>query len=295
MDHGSRIEANLRAALAHSSGAREGAGPECPQRLADAMHYALFPGGARLRPRLCLAVAEACGCDRPELADGAAVAIELLHCASLVHDDLPAFDDAPTRRGKPSVHCAFGEPVAILTGDALIVLAFEVLGRSVMLHPARAATLIATVARSVGAPHGIVAGQAWESEDRVDLARYHRAKTGSLFVASVVAGAQAAGVDPVPWRAIGDCLGEAYQVADDIRDAAASECEIGKPVLRDCALGRPSAVAEFGLDGAIEHLEALVASGLAAVPECPGAAGLRGFLAAQAQRFLPKGLARRAA
>ena len=94
------------------------------------LRYAVFPGGARIRPRLCLAVAQACGEDQPAVTDAAAAAIELLHCASLVHDDLPCFDDAPLRRGKPSVHRAFGERLAVLAGDALIVLAFETLARA---------------------------------------------------------------------------------------------------------------------------------------------------------------------
>ena len=295
MEHRARIEAALDTAISHACGERAGRLDDCPGQLAAALRYAVFPGGARVRPRLCLAVSEACGNGHPTLGESAAVAIELLHCASLVHDDLPAFDDAATRRGKPSVHVAFGEPVAVLTGDALIVLAFEILGRAIPIAPERAGALIGTVARAVGAPHGIVAGQAWESEAEIDLARYHRAKTGSLFVASVVAGAQAAGSDPAPWRAIGDALGEAYQIADDIRDAAASEQEIGKPVLRDVALGRPSAVSEHGLAGAITRLDALIESGVAAIPECPGAVSLKTFLLAQAQRFLPEGLVQRAA
>jgi geranylgeranyl diphosphate synthase type II len=98
-----------------------------PPRLAAALRHAVFPGGARVRPQLCLAVAAACGNDRPALAEAAAVAIELLHCASLVHDDLPCFDDAPLRRGLPSVHAKYGERIAVLAGDALIVRAFDVL------------------------------------------------------------------------------------------------------------------------------------------------------------------------
>ena len=123
--------------------------PGRPPRLAEAMRYAVFPRGARVRPRLCLAVAMACGEDVPELTDGAAAAIELLHCASLVHDDLPCFDDAATRRGRPALHLAFGEPLAVLAGDALIVLAFQTLGR--FAHaPQRLALLLMTVSRSVG-------------------------------------------------------------------------------------------------------------------------------------------------
>src|ERR1700712_730633 len=102
--------------------------PSCPPRLLAAMHHAVFPAGARVRPRLCLAVAAACGEDDPSVTDAAACAIELMHCASLVHDDLPCFDDADLRRGKPTVHKAFGEPLAVLAGDALILLAFQTLG-----------------------------------------------------------------------------------------------------------------------------------------------------------------------
>ena len=108
---------------------RERRAPGRPPLLASALRYAVFPGGHRIRPQLCLAVARACGDERSRSADAAAAAIELLHCASLVHDDLPCFDDADMRRGKPSVHAQFGEPIAVLAGDALIVLAFETLAR----------------------------------------------------------------------------------------------------------------------------------------------------------------------
>ena len=169
MDVTTRIERALEQAL--DSGGQAG----CPPGLARAVHYAVFPGGARVRPRLCLAVAAACGDPDPALSDAAAVAIELLHCASLVHDDLPCFDDAPMRRGKPSVHSAFGERLAVLTGDALIVHAFEALARGGLRRPERLPALIATVAAATGMPTGIVAGQAWECETHVDLADYQRA------------------------------------------------------------------------------------------------------------------------
>lgn len=167
-----------------------------PPRLLAAMRHSVFPGGARIRPQLCVAVARACGDDAPELTDAAAVAIELLHCASLVHDDMPAFDDADLRRGRPTVHKAYGEPLALLAGDGLIVMAFQVLARAGASHPQRLASLLGVVSDGVGAPDGIVAGQAWECESRVDLGRYQRAKTGALFVASTCAGALAAGADP---------------------------------------------------------------------------------------------------
>lgn len=284
-----RIERAMNEAIAASDGTG------CPPRLMAAVRYAVFPGGARIRPRLCLAVAEACGDDQPAIADAAACAIEMLHCASLVHDDLPCFDNADERRGKPSVHRAFDERLAVLAGDALIVLAFQTIARQTMLAPPRCGTLQLVVARSVGMPLGIVAGQAWECEPAADLSAYHRAKTGALFAAATVAGAAAAGVEAAPWQLLGERIGEAYQVADDIRDAAGDSAELGKPVGQDALLGRPSAVLELGLDGAIGRLKSLVAEAVAGIPTCPGAEGLKAHILSESGRLLPKGLARRAA
>ncbi len=288
MDAVTRIERALSSTLAVAGG------PGCPPGLSAAMHHAVFPRGARIRPRLCLAVASACGDDQPGLSEAAAAAIEILHCASLVHDDLPCFDDAATRRGKPSVHAAFGEPLAVLAGDALIVLAFETIARAAAA-PLRLPAVLLTVAKSVGAPGGIVAGQAWECEPLLELSRYHRQKTGSLFAAATVAGAAAAGSDPEPWREMGEAIGEAYQVADDIRDAVAGEDELGKPVGRDAALGRPSAVLEFGLADAVGRLEGLVARAIGSIPHCPGEGDLRALIMSEADRLRPKSLARHAA
>jgi geranylgeranyl diphosphate synthase type II len=258
------------------------------------MRYAVFPRGARIRPRLCHSVSAACGEDNPAATEAAGAALELLHCASLVHDDLPCFDAADMRRGRPSVHKAFGEPLAVLAGDALIVLAFQTLAR-IQCAPDRLALLTLTVARSVGVPGGIVAGQAWECEPQIDLAHYHRAKTGALFAAAAVAGAAAAGVDAEPWRMLGEKLGEAYQVADDIRDAAADEDEIGKPVGQDIAHGRPSAVISYGLDGAVQHLHRLVRDAIDAMPPCANGAELRSLMLSEARRLVPARLAQSAA
>jgi geranylgeranyl diphosphate synthase type II len=284
-----RIEQALFTAVGHADG------PGAPPGLAAAIRHAVFPGGARLRPRLCLAVAAACGEDRPGLTDAAAAAVELLHCASLVHDDLPCFDDAPTRRGKPSVHRAFGEPLAVLTGDALIVLAFETLARNAADAPQRLAALVVTIGHSVGMPCGICAGQAWESEPGAVLADYQRAKTGALFAAATGAGAAAAGADPDPWRLLGERLGEAYQVVDDIRDVAADAEDLGKPTGRDAVLGRPNAALQLGVARALERLEHLVDLAIEAIPPCPGNRALRSLVRTEAQRFLPKDLALRAA
>jgi len=289
MDATTRIENALTAAIVRADTR------DAPPRLAAAMRYAVFPRGARLRPRLCLAVAAACGEDEPAVSDGAAASIEFLHCASLIHDDLPCFDDADVRRGKPSVHKAFGEPVAVLAGDALIVLAFQTLARASAGAPQRLATLVMTVGRSVGMPSGIVAGQAWESEPGAVLADYQRAKTGALFAAATEAGAAASGAEPAPWRSLGERLGEAYQVVDDIRDVAARPEDLGKPTGQDALLGRPNAAVQLGLDGALDRLEQLVAGAIDAIPPCPGAAGLKKLVRAEAERFLPKGLARHAA
>jgi geranylgeranyl diphosphate synthase type II len=289
MEPMSRIERALNVAVGRAEA------PGCPPLLAAAMRHAVFPRGARIRPRLCLAVAMACGDDAPDMADAAAAAIELLHCASLVHDDLPCFDNADTRRGKPSVHRAFGEPLAVLAGDALIVLAFQTLAYAAGCAPQRLPALMLTVGRSVGVPCGIVAGQAWECETAADLAQYQREKTGALFAAATVSGAAAAGAEAECWRLLGERLGEAYQVADDIRDVASTSAELGKPIGQDAALGRPSAVQELGLDGAIARLEELAEGAVAAVPSCPGANGLRAHILSETRRLLPKELARHAA
>lgn len=259
-----------------------------PPRLAAAIRHAVFPGGARIRPQLSLAVAQACGCDDMPLAMAAAISIELLHCASLVHDDLPCFDNADLRRGQPSVHKAFGENLAVLAGDALIVLAFQTLARAATKHPQRLAELLGTVAGGVGMPLGIVAGQAWECESKVSLADYQRAKTGALFVAATASGAQASGTDPIPWRALGDWLGEAYQVADDIRDVLADPHLLGKPVGQDMALGRPSAAIDLGLGGAIAHFEKLIDAAADSVPQCATREAMRQLVRHESERLVPR-------
>ena len=266
-----------------------------PPALADAVRYAVFPGGARVRPRLCMAVAEACGGDQPEIANCAAAAIELLHCASLVHDDLPCFDDAETRRGKPSVHKAYGEQVALLAGDALIVLGFQNLIRTIPINPSRAATVFEVLSHSTGLPSGIVAGQAWETEPNVPLERYQSAKTGSLFAAATMAGAASAGMDPAPWQGVGQAVGEAYQVADDLLDVAADPAAAGKDVGQDLKHDRPNAAHALGVAGAGKKLEGLIAAAMDAIPQCSGEAALRELMVAEAEALLSKRLSALAA
>ena len=259
-------------------------GPATPPRLHAAMRAAVFGGGGRLRPRIVVAVAEACGGADDDMAARAAAAIEFLHCASLVHDDLPCFDDATIRRGRPSVHAQFGVPLAVLAGDGLITAAFELLSR-VPATPTLPA-LLAVIARSVGACRGIVAGQAWESEPSPNLRLYHRAKTGALFEAAFGAGALVGGGDVGRWQALGTRLGEAYQIADDLADRHGTEDALGKPTGQDSRLDRPNAVRELGTFAAKDRLRQLVASLLDAVPDAPRREHFVGWLEAVCSRVL---------
>ena len=191
-----------------------------PGRVAEAMRYAVLGGGKRLRPALVVAGAAACG-GSLEDALPAASAVELLHAYTLVHDDLPAMDDDDERRGKPTVHVAFGEGIAVLVGDALLTLAFGTLAD---LPPARAAEAVRVLAARAGA-NELIAGQARDlggpPGDFEELEAIHRGKTGALFAAATEMGGIAAGAD-AQGRAIlaeiGMTLGVAFQHADDLAD-----------------------------------------------------------------------------
>ncbi len=279
-----RIEAALTDALGHAQG------QQAPVRLSDALGYAILPGGARIRPTILLSVAAACGDDHPAMSDASAAALELIHCASLVHDDLPCFDNSDTRRGKPSVHRAYSEPLAVLTGDSLILLAFDVLARAGRTAGAemRAAQLVLSLAQRSGMPGGICAGQGWESEAEIDLRAYHMSKTAALFIAATEMGAISAGHEPEPWRDLGALIGEAFQVADDLRDALLDAETLGKPVGQDDLHGRPNAVAALGVSGATAHLSDILAGAIASIPSCPGEAALANMVRRQAEAIMPK-------
>ncbi|MEM1040221.1 MAG: polyprenyl synthetase family protein [Pseudomonadota bacterium] len=287
MDHEARIEQCLETAVDRATGRG------CPPMLSKAVHSAVFPGGARLRPQLTLAVAAASGGGDRDVAcvDGAAAAIELMHCASLVHDDLPCFDDADLRRGKATVHQLYGEEIAVLAGDGLIVQAFQALCDGCVDHPERLVGLVSCVSSAVGMAGGIVAGQAWESEKTINLKEYHCAKTGSLFVGAVSAGALAAGANPQPWRPLGMRIGEAYQLADDLLDARGNREEAGKPVGQDASHHRPSAVDVYGLKGTVKRLSQVVAEAVASIPDCEGSQALKDLILAQSKRLVPAELA----
>jgi geranylgeranyl diphosphate synthase type II len=276
-----RIEAAIAAAV------RAGQAGATPGRLAAALHYAVTPGGARIRPTICMSVAMACGDDDPALADAAAAALEIIHCGSLVHDDLPMFDDADLRRGKPALHRAFSQPLAVLAGDSLIVMGFQVLARAARRHPARALELIDILGTRTGMPFGICAGQGWESEAQIDLSAYHQAKTGALFIAATQMGAVAAGQEAEPWEELGARIGEAFQVADDLRDALCSQAELGKPVHQDEIHARPNAVRSLGVRGAVRRLDDILAGAIASIPACRGEARLAQMVRAYADRLVP--------
>ncbi len=284
MPYTNRIEASLLRSV------RRGQSGSAPPKLAAALEHAVLPGGARIRPQICLSVARACGDDQPNISDAASSAIELIHCGSLVHDDMPCFDDADVRRGKPSVHKAFGEPLAVLTGDSLIIMAFETLAGVAHLSCERSANLVLEMARSTGMPHGICAGQAWESENEVDLSAYHQAKTGALFVAASRMGAISAGADPEPWTELGARIGEAFQVADDLRDALYDEETLGKPVGQDEIHMRPNAVSAYGVQGAIRRLKDILGGAIASIPACEGEAELAEVVRRTSERLTPVAL-----
>jgi geranylgeranyl diphosphate synthase type II len=296
--HGERIEAALKRAL------RSCESPATPPGLRAALRHAVFPGGARLRPNLCLSVAAACNAELDiDIQCDVAAALELLHCASLVHDDLPCFDDASVRRGRPSVHAAFGEELAVLTGDGLIVLAFETIAGA-LVSPTVMPRLIRCVARGVGASGGLVAGQAWESEQSVGLRTYHKAKTGALFEASARAGAllamahvngvwsnaNAAWAKDDSWGEFGARLGEAYQIADDLRDTLDDEANLGKPVGQDMAHDRPNACVTFGIDGALERVQTLLGQAIDAMPSCAAPERVIGWVESFGSRLNPASL-----
>ncbi len=270
-----RIEAALERAVDRLTGSG------CPPRLARAIRYAVFPAGHRLRPTLCHAVAEALGNSSAPLLEPTAVAIELLHCASLVQDDLPSFDDAGMRRGRPSVYRVFGESLAVLASDALIVGAFEELalatGRSGVDQRQR--EVIRRLARAVGSRGGLVAGQGWEAESEADLAEYHAAKTAALFEAAAATGALVAGGDPEQWTPLGRWIGMTYQAADDFADRA----DDGPAT--DALLGRPNLVDHFGYQRGRTTLDTYAQRAIESIPPCAGRGELRQQVAALLARF----------
>ena len=241
-----------------------------PSRLMEAMRHAVLGGGKRLRPFLAVETARMLGADTAgALAAGSA--IELVHCYSLVHDDMPAMDDDDLRRGKPTVHKAYDEATAILVGDALQTLAFEVLADATWQpDPAIRADLVLGLAKASGLG-GMVGGQLLDlgAEGRFgpvsltvdDTLQLQAMKTGAILAFSVEAGAIVGGATPDERRALlryGHALGQAFQIADDILDREASAEAMGKATGKDKDAGKATLVDRLGLDGARAECDRLV-------------------------------------
>jgi farnesyl diphosphate synthase len=238
---------------------------DAPAGLGEAMRYAVLDGGKRLRPLLVLATAEAVS-GAPRAAMRAACAVELIHAYSLVHDDMPCMDNDVLRRGKPTVHVRFGEAQALLVGDALQALAFELLTPEDGIDPAMGNALCRLLARASGA-HGMAGGQAVDLAsvglmlDQPALEHMHRLKTGALLQASVLMGAACG--EPgtsavVHLQRFGASLGLAFQVVDDILDVTADSTTLGKTAGKDAAADKPTFVALLGLAPAQAYADLLL-------------------------------------
>ena len=256
----------------------QGITADSPAQLGRAMRYAVLDGGKRLRPLLVLATAEAVGNEASSAAAlNAACAIELIHAYSLVHDDMPCMDNDVLRRGKPTVHVQFGEAQALLAGDALQTLAFEMLTpQDDSVSPAVQAACVGLLARASGY-QGMAGGQAIDlasvgqrlGEDQ--LRQMHRLKTGALLLCSVHMGAACVPGVPAAVQAalsrFGQALGLAFQVVDDVLDVTADSATLGKTAGKDEAADKPTYVALMGLDAAKAYADALASEAMQALAD----------------------------
>lgn len=249
---------------------------DAPAGLGDAMRYAVLGGGKRLRPLLVLAASEAVQGDAPA-ADRAAVAVELIHAYSLVHDDMPCMDNDVLRRGKPTVHVAFGEAQAMLAGDAMQALAFEVLTPDEGVDPALQAQLCRLLARASGHA-GMAGGQAIDLAaigqplSECELRNMHERKTGLLLRAAVQMGAACGRPDAATAGALcryGSAIGLAFQVVDDILDVTQDSATLGKTAGKDEEAGKPTYVSVMGLDASRRYAAQLRDEALAALDSAP--------------------------
>ena len=256
-------------------------------RLNDAMRYATIGGGKRLRPLLLAATAELYGVDRG-VALRAACAVEAVHCYSLIHDDLPCMDDDALRHGKPTLHLAFDEATAVLAGDALQAMAFELLADPATTgDPFTRAEMVLVLARAAGAG-GMVGGQALDiaaetqNFDLAQVTRLQQLKTGALLAASVELGAILGHVAPEGrrhLRAYAHDIGLAFQIADDVLDVTATSAQLGKTAGRDVALAKSTYVSLMGVDQARAEAEALSQRAIGHLEQAGLDAGALGALA----------------
>ncbi len=275
--HSQAVSTRLKQALSEHA-------PEAPPTLIEAMEYSLLAGGKRLRPALVLESFAACGGSETEEASAltAAAAMELIHTFSLVHDDLPAMDDDDLRRGRPTNHKVFGEGMAILAGDAMMTLAFEILAADA--QPQIAARLVRELAHASG-PAGMIGGQvldmAGENQSLAleQLQQIHRMKTGALLTTSCRLGAIAAGADDAMLRSLTDYgrhTGLAFQIVDDVLDVTATREQLGKATNKDASRGKNTYPTLLGLDASRAEAQKHLDLALVALSSCGARAdGLR--------------------
>jgi farnesyl diphosphate synthase len=240
-----------------------------PKRLMDAMRYSSLGGGKRLRPFLVVESAAVFGVSR-DSALLAGAALECIHCYSLIHDDLPAMDNSDLRRGRPTLHKKTDDATAILAGDGLLTLAFDIITRD-QIHREPTVRLLLTraLARAAGIG-GMVGGQILDlagegrfgDREPVDVARLQQMKTGALLRFGCIAGALLGQASPAQYQALDDygkALGEAFQIADDLLDVEGDAAALGKPSGQDAALGKTTFVTQLGIEGAKQRVQDLLA------------------------------------
>ena len=242
-----------------------------PKRLMDAMRYSSLGGGKRLRPFLVVESAAVFGVDR-NAALLAGAALECIHCYSLIHDDLPAMDNSDLRRGRPTLHKQTDDATAILAGDGLLTLAFDIITRDeIHRDPTVRLLLTRALARAAGIG-GMVGGQMLDlagegrfgDREPVDVARLQQMKTGALLRFGCIAGALLGQASQAEYQALDDygrALGEAFQIADDLLDVEGDAAALGKPAGADAALGKTTFVTQLGIEGAKQRVRDLLARG----------------------------------
>ncbi|MGY3485794.1 farnesyl diphosphate synthase [Bradyrhizobium sp. USDA 4011] len=263
-----------------------------PKRLIEAMRYSSLGGGKRLRPFLAVESAAVFGIPR-ESALLVGAALECIHCYSLIHDDLPAMDNSDLRRGRPTLHKAYDDATAILAGDALLTIAFDIITRDAIHKDAQVRLLLTRALARAAGVGGMAGGQILDlagegrfgDREPVDVARLQQMKTGALLRFGCIAGAILGQSSQKEYQALDDygkALGEAFQIADDLLDVEGDAAALGKPAGADAALGKTTFVTQLGIDGAKQRVSDLLARADAAL----SVFGNRGDVLRAAARFV---------
>ncbi|WP_407149289.1 polyprenyl synthetase family protein [Bradyrhizobium sp. ORS 86] len=263
-----------------------------PKRLIEAMRYSSLGGGKRLRPFLVVESAAVFGVPR-ESALMAGAALECIHCYSLIHDDLPAMDNSDLRRGRPTLHKAYDDATAILAGDALLTIAFDIITRDAIHKDATVRLLLTRALARASGVGGMAGGQILDlagegrfgDREPVNVARLQQMKTGALLRFGCIAGAILGQATQKEYQALDDygkALGEAFQIADDLLDVEGDEAALGKPAGADAALGKTTFVTQLGIDGAKQRVRDLLARADAAL----SVFGSRGEVLRATSRFV---------